>query len=235
MRSGTFRGVAVFGWRCTLVAAAVCVQMSLSGVSAQERRLVRVEEDWMALITETDWESSSPQIINAMSPSGSLSGGYGMIEMNHTTAPSFQPGGIQLQARRDDVLTAHSTYGSGVSLGCDYDRLEYTVSLSVGGDGLVLGLSNVRSKTWGSLNLEGMQLAIPQSGNSLEQYSPEVSAASAGVNVGAQRVAVLCQKETRYIYSDGDVVVDPTLRLAERYRDATEPIVLTDYASELSE
>ena len=235
MRPGTFRCAAVFGWRCTLVAAAVCVQMSLSGLSAQERRLVRVEEDWMALIKETDWESSSPQIINAISPVGSLNGSYGMIELNHTTAPGFQAGGIQLQARRDDVLTDFAAYGSGISLGYDYDRLEYTVSLSVGEGGLTLGLSNVRSKTWGSLNLEGMQLAIPQSGNSLEQYSPEVSAASAGVNVGAQRVAVLCQKQTRYIYSDGDVVVDPTLRLAERYRDATEPIVLTEYSSELSE
>lgn len=215
-----------------LAAAVLLLQQSVSLCEAQERRLIRVEEDWMALISETDAGTSSPQILNVISPRQSLSGNYGMVEINHSTWPTFRDGGIQLQSRRGDSLLAVSEQEFGETLRHDFDRLQYTVSLRSHFDRLVMQVSNVRSKTWGSQTLPDLWLALGSESQSLENYSPDFSASSSSVIVGAHRVATLCITEVRYIYSNGDVGTDTTTRFAQRFRDQTAEVSLGLYSNE---
>lgn len=216
-----------------LRSAAVLVALTFAccdGVIAADPELVRVEEDWLALIIETDEGNTTPQLMNVISPDQSLSGTYGLIELNHSTYPTFSRGGLQIQTRRGDTLLSANDYADGVSLRHDYDRLEYTVYLSVEQNEMYVGVSNVRSKTWGSLNLPQMRVQMNRLNRSLADYSPDYSAANTSVLVGAPRLATFCQVRTRYIYSNGDIVTDTTMRYPERFRDQSSYYSLDDFS-----
>jgi Flp pilus assembly protein TadG len=57
-------------------------------------------KDWLALIAETYAATSSPQIMNFISPLPSTSGVFGLVQVNHRGSPQFQGGGLQVQGWR---------------------------------------------------------------------------------------------------------------------------------------
>lgn len=218
--------------RWSSVAVAICaVLIAADTGAAEDRKLIRVEEDWVGLIRETDEGASSPQIINVISPNSSLSGVYGMIEMNHTTFPSFSEGGIQIQRRKGETLTVAGSFLSSRVLCFDYDRLEYTVGLAIDDNDMTVSVANVKSKTWNDVPSTVMSVVADHNGQSLKDYSPDFSADNSSVHVGAQRVATLCMTQVRYYYSNDDTVVDDTIRIAQRFRGSTEPVTVSDYSS----
>ncbi|MBL8815319.1 MAG: hypothetical protein JNL58_04770 [Planctomyces sp.] len=199
---------------------------------AEERTLIRVEEDWMVLIEETDDDAASPQVNNVIAFASSQSGLYGMIELNHSTYPSFHAGGIQVQARNDENVIASQTYRDGIALDRDFDRLEYTVSLFHSGEHTWVGIKNIRSKTWGDSGSTETRAQIASYRKSLSNYTPDHSASASSVNVGAQRVATMCMPRVRYYYSNGDVETEEKTRFAERYRTSESVIDIDDFSSD---
>ncbi len=203
-------------------------------VNAEERQLVKVEEDWEVLITEADEGSSSPQIINVIAPGQSLAGAYAMIEFNHSTFPYFSEGGLQLQGRRGDLLISSKSFATGQTLRHDYDRLKYTIGLRQYDDNMLVIVKNVASKSWGgSLKNNVMLLAFPREHFSLTDYSPDFSATASSVHVGAHRVASMYMTKSRKFYSDDTVEEDETVRYSKRYLEIDGAIILDYYSSVL--
>lgn len=217
-----------------LTAATLVAGLSFGQGIAEERQLVKVEEDWEVLITEADDASSSPQIINVIAPGQSLTGPYAMVEVNHSTFPYFSEGGLQLQGRRGDSLISAQSFASGQTLRHDYDRLKYTIGLRQYEDNLLLIVKNVASKSWGgNLKNDVMLLAFPRENFSLSDYSPEFSVSASSVHVGAHRVASMYMTKSRKFYSDDTVEEDTTIRYSKRYLEIDGAIVLDYYSSVL--
>ena len=226
--------------RVGLLLTGLCLASASNSLQAEEERtLIKVEEDWEALITEADEDSCSPQIINVISPVQTLSGLYGMVELNHNSFPTFNEGGIQLQGRTGEDLNWARSFAYDRRLRHSYDRLQYTVGLRVlqeeyfDNADLLLIVKKVASKSWGNLNNDVMVLGLRMEDATLDDYSPEFSVASSSVHVGAHRVASMYMKECRRYYSNGDVETDTTVRYAKRYVEVEGAIMLDYYSSVL--
>ena len=161
--------------------------------------------------------------------SGPPRGPFGLVELNHASQPDFDAGGFQVQTWYGDssVATARSTeYRQLVK---DYDKVLYTVALEVEDDRFRITLRNGRSRTWGWFAREGLSATIPRYQHDLSNYDPQVSVDNTTINVGAHRVEMLLQTETRY-YSGSELVsTDTTDRVIHRFHELVQYVSLTDY------
>lgn len=194
-----------------------------------ERTLVRVEEDWVALVAEPEAATSSPQILNFISPLQSASGVFGLVQVNHRDHPSFQPGGFEVQGFIGSTPISSSQDTKNTVLHRMSDRVRYTVAMEKLSSGIRFELRNGRSRTWGRFALEPVVAIVPVPNPSLEEYSPEFSVENTNVNVGAHRVDLLYLDRTRRTYSDGETTIDETNRVIHRYQLHVEDISLEEY------
>ncbi len=200
-----------------------------SSFGQEERRVVRVEEDWVALIRSPDSGNTTPQIVNVISPGGAHSDLTGIVELNHSSQPSFQAGGYQIQAWNGSSLQAAERGSEYRSLYQSMDRVEYTITMEKTDHGLSFGIVNGKSKSWGRFAHHGDCVTPGADNVSLEQYRPEDSVASTNVNVGAHRVEILYLKAARRHFSNGDVESDDTMRVIHRFQELVEVVSLSDY------
>ena len=220
--------------RSQKLAFIVCLTLFLSfedSAAAQStgRTLVRVEEDWVALIGEPDPETSSPQIMNFISPIQSTEGIFGLIQVNHRGAPEFQDGGLQVQGWVGSWMSGSLDASKYSKLDRSTDNLRYTVAMERVSNGIKFQLLNGRSRTWGRFATTPVSVVVTVNEPSLEAYSPEFSVANTNVNLGAHRVELLYLTATRSRYSDDTTVTDDTDRVIHRYQLNVEDISLTAY------
>ncbi len=89
--------------------------LSTSAVKAQNPQpIVRIEEDWFLQINNPDAGNDAPQIINVISPTSLLSDLHAILELNHSTLPDYQSGGMQLQVWKDEEELSWKTHGSSL-------------------------------------------------------------------------------------------------------------------------
>jgi len=215
--------------RLSLIATIVLFVSSGSGEAQEDRTIVRIEEDWVALIRSPDSGNTAPQIVNVISPGGDSSALTGIIELNHSSQPVFQAGGYQIQAWNGETLQASVRSSEYRSLHQAMDRLEYTVVMEKTDDGLAFGISNGKSKSWGRFAHHTELLEVPVRNVDLAEYRPEDSVVNTNVNVGAHRVEVLYQKAVRRRFSDGSIETDDTMRVIHRFQELVEVVSLSDY------
>ena len=216
----------------TVVALCLTIFLSLTNSALSQSpgsTLERVEEDWVALLAEPESATTSPQILNFISPIQDTSGIFGLVQVNHRGAPEFSGGGLQVQgwvgsslsssanASRNDVLTRNS------------DAVRYTVAMQKLSVGIRFELLNGRSRTWGRFATTPVSVTVPVNEPSLEEYSPDFSVANTNVNLGAHRVDLLYLTATRHTYSDGVTVTDTTDRVIHRYQLSVEDVALAEY------
>lgn len=194
-----------------------------------ERQLIRVEEDWVALVAQPDPSTSSPQILNVISPTQSTSGIFGLIQVNHRDQPTFYEGGLQVQARRDSEFIAAAQARRTSVLSRSNDSLRYTVGMQLTETGIRFELLNGSSRTWGKFAETPVSVSVAASGLTLEDYSPEFSAENSCVNLGAHRIELLYLNTTRRIFDDGEVVTDTSNRVLHRYQLKVEDVSLSAY------
>lgn len=192
-------------------------------------RLLRVEEDWVGLIRTPDDATSAPQIVNVISPRSTLDGVFGMVEVNHSSFPTFNDGGFQVQGWAGNTLAASGGSSVNSALVSQYDRLEYTVVMTRETNGISFHVENGRSRTWGEFGGPETRCTVLTEWPTLRYYSPEVSVEHTNVNLGAHRVEVLYLRETRCHYGDGSVVTDGTMRVIHRFRDLVQEVSLAEY------
>lgn len=193
------------------------------------RTLVRVEEDWVALIGEPDAAISSPQIMNFISPIQSTEGVFGLVQVNHRGAPEFQAGGLQVQGWVGSWMSGSADAQNFAKLSRNSDNLRYTVAMEKVSNGIKFQLLNGRSRTWGTFAQTPVSVVVTVDEPSLEDYSPEYSVANTNVNVGAHRVDLLYLTATRFQYIDGTTVTDNTDRVIHRYQLNVEDIPVSEY------
>ena len=202
-----------------------------SSVQAQSggRTLVRVEEDWVALIAEPDSATSSPQILNVISPTQSTSGVFGMVQVNHRGDPEFQGGGLQVQGWVGSSLSGSVQAGKTAILSRQADNLRYTVTMEQAANGIKFGLCNGRSRTWGRFADTEISVTVPADSVGLDGYTPEFSTANSDVNLGKHRVDVLYITAIRLMYGDGQTVTDNTDRVVHSYQLSVQDVPLGAY------
>lgn len=194
-----------------------------------ERRLVRIEEDWVALIAEPDPSTSSPQILNVIAPSQSTTGVFGLIQVNHRDQPTFNEGGLQVQVRRGSGLIGAAQSNRTATLSRTNDSLKYTVAMQLTETGIRFELLNGTSRTWGRFAQSPVAVTVTDGESTLEDYTPEFSTENTCVNLGAHRVELLYLNTIRRTFDNGDVVTDTTDRVLHRYQLKVEDVARAAY------
>ena len=209
----------------------VCFLVVTNVTSGQSpgRTIVRVEEDWIALIAGPDSTISSPQIMNFISPIQSTEGIFGLVQLNHRGAPEFRNGGLQVQGWTGESLSGYVEDYQDAVLSRSSDSVRYTVAMEKTATGIRFQVLNGRSRTWGRFAQTPLSVTVAADEPSLEDYSPEFSVANTNVNLGAHRVDLLYLTEMRKLYSDGETVKDTTDRVIHRYQLNVEDVSLTAY------
>jgi len=180
--------------------------------------IVRIEEDWIALIRNPDPEGGAPQIVNAMSPDGRMDGNYGLFEINHTSSPEFVKGGFQVQAWNDDSLLQRRNSSTFNVLSRGYDRLEYTTVMEITNGELKFELTKGKSRTWGKFARDGeLHASSPTTLTSFTEYNRQHSIDNTSVNVGAHRVEALYQRRVRFYSAEGLVQELDTIEVIHRF------------------
>lgn len=103
----------------------------------------------MALISGPDTSTSSPQILNFISPLKTTDGIFGLVQFNHRGAPDFRSGGVQVQGWIGTVLAGYREDTHTATLNRSSDNLRYTVAMEKTATGIRFQLLNGRSRTWG--------------------------------------------------------------------------------------
>ena len=221
-------------WNKKRMTVMLCLMAFLSHVNSAFAQsagstIVRVEEDWVALIGEPDAATSSPQIMNFISPTQSTSGVFGLVQVNHRGAPDFRDGGLQVQGWNGTSIQEYANATKSAKLNRNSDALNYTIAMEKTDDGIVFELLKGRSRTWGKFAQSPVSVEVEMENPSLEDYSSSYSVDNTNVNLGAHRVQLLYLSATRLKYSDNSTVTDNTDRVIHRYQLNVEDVSLTDY------
>jgi len=219
-----------------IVAGAVCVCCrDIATASEPVPTIVRVEEDWVAYVRNPNSDTCAPQIVNFLSPTGTAVGPFGLIELNHGSKPDFSSGGIQVQTWVNDTAYNHARSDGTSRLSRDYDRLSYTVAMEIDGDHLRFTLKNGSSRTWGTFATAGISATAPRYSLDLSHYDPQASVDNTTINVGAHRIDVLAQTETRYYTATELVSTDTTDRVIHRFQELVSFVSLAEYEANTDE
>ncbi len=217
--------------------------LSVCGVSNAEdaaapfdpATIVRIEEDWIAYVRNPDSTNGAPQIVNVISANQSTDGVFGMVEINHQSKPQFRSGGFQVQTWIGETNNS-IVYSEAIgTLRANYDKLTYTVGVSLSADQFEVSISNGRSRTWGRFAQTPVVARAPRGSLTLADYTPQFSVDNTTVNVGAHRVELIYQRQVRYYTSEGLVHIDQTPRVIHRYQEVVQYVSLEDYEQNLSE
>ena len=112
------------------------------------RTLERVEEDWVALLAEPESATTSPQIMNFISPIQSTSGIFGLVQVNHRGAPDFPAGGLQVQGWVGSWLSGSANVSRTEVLSRNSDAVRYTIAMQKVSQGI-----RFRTTQWSFKNM----------------------------------------------------------------------------------
>lgn len=213
-----------------LCAAENCVAADLpEGLSMSD--IVRVEEDWLVYVKNPDPDADSPQIVNVITPTGSTDGIFGLVELNHSSAPSFRGGGHQIQSWQGEHSVTQLVTQENALLSRDYDKVEYTVAMELDGEFINFELRNGKSRTWGHFAKQGIVAPVARGEIDMTNYDPQMSVDNTTINVGAHRVEVMYQTAVRYYSVRGLEHTDDTNRVIHRYQSVVQYCSLEEYES----
>lgn len=180
-----------------------------------------VQEDWVLVIQATSPEETAPQIANVISPVGNIDAEYGVLELNHTTQPDYQDGGIQLQRWNGSFLCDYRPSTSNNRLQTANETISYTMTMKVANGNLNFGVQNGQSQTWGTFGGNGSQWRS-QTGSAyvdLSQYDRKVSTDHTRVCFASNLVSTFTQTQVRY-YQAGQLLKTDTTKI-EVYKATT--------------
>lgn len=173
-----------------------------------------VEEDWELEIAEPDIDGVGPQVTVVMCPGADrTSSPFVVFDLNYRDQPSFNAGGLQVQAWSGENLMASAEQGTA-QCATAAEQITWTQRLSITSGMIDFRITAGSSTTWGGFGDDSqLQLSFAGEGADLSAYSPTVSVEGSGVTWQSNRVARLVLARVRY-YSNGELVgVDATPRV----------------------
>ena len=177
--------------------------------------IVRIEEDWVLQISNPDAGNDAPQITNVISPTPLLGDLHAILELNHSTLPDFQSGGLQLQLWKDEDQLNWKTHGSSLKLQTINEIITYTMVMEVANGNVTFSIVNGNSTTWGQFGQPQNLLATSASGTvqNLDGYDPQTSVTESEIGYAANRVTKFALSTIRYYDANGLVNTDSTERI----------------------
>jgi len=176
--------------------------------------VVRVEEDWELVVGQPDADSSGPQVVSALFPTGQYTPVHAVFELNHRSLPSFQPGGLQLQTWAGETLVAAHQHPQGALLSTAGETVRWTQMMELNEGSLTFEIVGGESTTWGSFGSQGyLKERFNTNIEDLNGYNPADSVKHSGVSYAANRVQSLVLKRVRYYLDDGQLYEDETDRV----------------------
>jgi hypothetical protein len=191
-----------------LAAAALATPLlaaPLSQAQSGGAPVMRVEEDWEALLNEPDDGVVAPQFHTIISPIGDAESLYYQACWNYREQPDFVSGGMQLFVYSGDGAIGQKSVRED-PLSTMAETITWTQSMSTTGAQLIFVIKEGQSSQWGSFGGWETRLAGSVAVPNLNGYSPEVSTNSSWVSYGANRVDLLRIKEVRYYDGEGNLL-----------------------------
>ena len=233
-RTWVLRGLALSAM-VTLGAAPILPPLA-AGADTPPPKLIRVEEDWVALVRNPDHRIASPQILICLTPDGTFNADFALLEINHASRPDWLAGGIQLQGWKGELNTSIFNAPTDAVLARNYDKVLLTTCIAIGDGHTEYTIKNGRSRTWGRFtSTKPVTVKVPSLRTDLGSYTREASVKNTHVTHGAHRVEMMYQRRVRYYYSDGTSKTDSSYRILHRYHSLVEEMTLAEWEATKTE
>lgn len=170
------------------------------------------EEDWRLVIGTPDASLDAPQTSTSMTPDSSSPDLYGYLTINYRDEPSFQEGGLQVEAWNGDTLLTYASQKTEV-LNTSNEVISWTGKMSLSGSTVSYQITSGRSTTWGNFG-GGSNLSISFSASisDLSGYDPDTSLSGSSVFFAPNRVTSFGLVQVRYYEGLALSLTDTNLR-----------------------
>jgi hypothetical protein len=193
-----------------LLIAAAAVAMFIPPPSGLARHrvvsIVKVEQDWVLVVTSPDSNRCSPQLFFQLSPESG--GDYNcQLLMNYCDQPNFSAGGVQIQVwQNNTVLDGKDNNPNQSVLQAENETVTFTLVMEIKGNKLHFSAVNVSSTSWGDVSR--LSVSTDYNPDSFETYSTADTIANSGILLGSNRVTSLTLKEVRKTDRSGNVTTE---------------------------
>ncbi len=215
-----------FRLRTICSSLATLLVLSLSPAWAETpTNVTRVEEDWELVIGEPSIDDTSPQIMSFISPTSRIDAECAVLELNHSTQPDYQDGGVQFQRWFGDFERIWRTPHTQNRLAIPGEKINYTMTMKIEIGLLKFGVRNGTSQTWGTFGGTSDQWnsGVASQYANLDSYSPAVSTKYSRIGYAANRVQKFSLKEVRYYRNDELVLKETGERIVHETPAETDP------------
>lgn len=180
---------------------------------ADERDVLRVEEDWEVVLNEPEADVDAPQFHTVIAPYSHMDSFNFQVCWNYREGYDFAAGGMQLRAWYGDYPVGKKSYRED-KLSTAAETVTWTQSIATDGWHLTFSVSNGSSTTWSAFGGTELTLTGPVAMPNFNNYSPNYSVANSWISYGSNRVDLLRIKEVRKYDADGNLISrDPTPRV----------------------
>ena len=168
-------------------------------------KVVSVEEHWELQVSEPDPERSAPQVTMVMSPNGNVDGVHFLFTLNHSNAPDFASGGMQVQSwQGGDFLEEHSG-SDNATLNHSGETVRWAQRVTIADGNITFQVRDGSSETWGAFGGDDLSLGVSTSQSNLNSYRPAVSLSESQVSYAENRVVSLTLTKLVWVTEDGEV------------------------------
>lgn len=174
-----------------------------------------IEEDWEIQIGTPDPDGEAPQIITAMSSTNRLEDVHSILEMNHSTLPNYQAGGMSLQIWSSGTNLDYMVHPHKDKLDVENEVLTYTMTMKISDGKIRFEVKNGTASSWGAYGIGGFHRTVTYPHSEFTLYSPETSVKFSKVGYAKHRVKKFFMKECRTYDANGNLLS----------RDTTDRIV----------
>ncbi len=181
-----------------------------SALTADEVKVIRVEEDWELVVGDPDSGSVAPQVVCVISPTGGVEGLHATFEINHQNLPQFVAGGMQLQLWHGDDSLFVEKHAENAVMATAGETVRWTTVMLWVPCGVKFGVFDGSSTTWGNFGSNELNVSTQCGLDSLNGYNPAVSVAESGVGFAGNRVSSLKLLRVRLTLENGTVLVHNT-------------------------
>jgi hypothetical protein len=182
-------------------AAAICAP----AFGDPTNKVVSVEEHWELKISEPDFETSAPQATMVISPNGNVDGDFFIVELNHSSAPDYASGGIQVQHWNGEELVESRVAHDGTNLESNNETVTWVQRMTVQDGTLTFQVADGQSESWGTFGGDELSVSLSTSQPWLNHYRPSVSLSESQVGYAENRVVSLTLTKLVWVTEDGQV------------------------------
>jgi hypothetical protein len=170
-----------------------------------------IEEDWEVVIGTPDPEGNAPQIITAMSSTDRLEDVHCVFELNHSTLPTYQAGGMAMQIWSSDTNLDYWVHPLQGVLQHENEVIRYKMTMKVSNGQIRFEIKNGQSTTWGNnWGIGGFYRNVSTNQTAFSLYSPETSVKFSKVVFAGHRVKKFALKASRKYGPNGNLISEDT-------------------------